>query len=102
MCEGANRPDKTMNAAILSNLLKIPKKEANLVIEFADIDGDGKLNDYDFVCLVGLFTKAKLQDKLEGVFYLFDEDYSQLISDKELENLIRCVLCVNENTTNID
>ena len=49
-----------MNAAMLSNLLKIPKKEANLVIEFADIDGDGKLNDYDFVCLVGLFTKAKI------------------------------------------
>lgn len=45
---------------MLSQLLKIPKKEAKIVIEFADIDGDGKLNDYDFVCLVGLFTKGTI------------------------------------------
>ena len=101
ICESCNRQDKTLDAKIISNLLKIPKKEAQLVVDFADIDGDGKLNDYDFVCLIGLFTKAPLQDKLEGVFYLFDEDYSQLISEKELENLVRCILCVNEDTTNV-
>lgn len=88
-----------MNAGILANLLKIPKSEAEDLIEYADLDGDGFLDSYDFICLVGLFTKAELEEKLESVFALFDDDFSQVIQDKELERLVECVVSVNENTT---
>lgn len=47
-----------MNHKILSNYLKIPLQEAKLLINFVDIDGDGLLDDYDFICMVGLFTKS--------------------------------------------
>ena len=68
-----------MSAGILSSLLKIPKDEAETVLDFVDLDGDGLLDDYDFICMIGLFTKNKLEEKLESIFYLFDTDYSQVI-----------------------
>lgn len=65
-----------MSAGILANLLNIPKPEAETLIEFVDLDGDGELDEYDFTCMIGLFTQASIEEKLESVFYLFDEDYS--------------------------
>ena len=68
-----------MNAGILSSLLKIPKSEAETIIDFVDLDGDSLLDEYDFICMIGLFTKNTIEDKLESIFYLFDTDYSQII-----------------------
>lgn len=78
-------------------LLGVPIKEAQLIVDFADLDGDGSLNDYEFVCLVGLFTQGGLEDKLVALFSLFDSDFSQLISQDEMTQLVRCVLSINEN-----
>ena len=65
-----------MNSKILSKLIKIPEKEAQLLVDFVDIDGDGQIDDYDFVAMVGLFTMTTFEEKIEAIFYLFDEDYS--------------------------
>ena len=65
-----------MTSGILGNLLKIPKNQAETIIDFVDLDGDGFLDDYDFISMIGLFTKATRDEKLESLFYLFDEDFS--------------------------
>lgn len=90
-----------MNSKILSKLLKIPEKEAQLLIDFVDIDGDGQIDDYDFIAMVGLFTMTSFDEKLEAIFYLFDEDYSQIISFDELQRFIKCIICVNARNTKI-
>ncbi len=86
-----------MPPKVLSKVLKIPLKEAELVTKFVDLDQDGFLDDYDFVCMVGLFTKASLKEKLESIFYLFDEDFSQIINEAELRKFVICILSVNED-----
>lgn len=73
-----------MSLGILSNFLKIPKKSAKILMDFVDIDCDGKIDDYEFICMVGLFMKTEVEEKLTAVFELFDEDYSQLIQGEEL------------------
>jgi WD40 repeat protein/Ca2+-binding EF-hand superfamily protein len=81
----------------IASLLGVPAKEAQLIVDFADLDGDGCLSDYEFVCLVGLFTQGALEDKLIALFSLFDSDFSQLINEEEMVQLVRCVLSINEN-----
>ena len=94
--------EERINNRVLARYLGIPVHEADQLIKFVDLDGDGLLDEYDFVCMVGLFTYSSLQEKLEAIFGLFDDDYSQLLDDKELANLVRCVLCVNENGQEAD
>jgi WD40 repeat protein/Ca2+-binding EF-hand superfamily protein len=80
----------------ISSLLKIPPSEAQLIIDFADLDGDGCLSDYEFICLVSLFTLGSIEDRLIALFGLFDSDYSQLISKDELKRLLRCIMSIND------
>jgi hypothetical protein len=54
--EECNKKGGKMSAGILANLLNIPKPEAETLIEFVDLDGDGELDEYDFTCMIGLFT----------------------------------------------
>ena len=86
-----------MNQKVLSKLLKIPIKESKLIIDFVDLDGDNLLDEYDFICMVGLFTQTSYEEKLETIFSLFDSDLSQLMSYEELERLVKCILSINEN-----
>ena len=37
-------------------MLNIPRKETELVVDFVDLDSDGKLDDCDFIYMVNLFT----------------------------------------------
>lgn len=90
-----------MSAGILANLLKVPKEQIGMVVDFVDLDGDGFLDEYDFVCMVGLFTKGTMQEKLQSIFYLFDEDFSQIISKQELQKLVTCILCINKGNEKI-
>ena len=72
-----------VSAQAMQKLLKIPLKETQKVMEYCDLEEDG-FDEYDFVCLVSLFTQATSNEKLSSIFKIFDDDNSQLISGKEL------------------
>lgn len=81
----------------LVNLLKIPLDEATMVINYADLDTDGCLNLYEFICLVGLFTQKNIFERILALFNLFDNDNSQFVDQSELTRIIKCVISINEN-----
>ena len=97
-----NANNGKMTSSILSKILKIPKSEAELVVDYVDLDGDGILDDYDYVCMIGLFTKTRFEEKISAIFSLFDSDFSQVISKDELEKLVRCILNINLQQGSID
>lgn len=72
-----------VSAQSLQKLLKIPIKETQEVMQYCDLEEDG-FDEYDFVCMVSLFTQATSNEKLTSIFKIFDDDSSQLICGKEL------------------
>jgi Ca2+-binding EF-hand superfamily protein len=73
-----------INANSLKCLLGLPLKETQKVMEYCDLEEDG-FDEYDFVCMVSLFTQAETDEKLASIFKIFDDDSSQLIAGNELE-----------------
>lgn len=73
-----------VNANSLKRLLGIPLKETQGVMEYCDLEEDG-FDEYDFVCMVSLFTQAETDEKLASIFKIFDNDSSQLINGNELD-----------------
>ena len=49
------------------------------LLELCDVDMDGKMNEYDFICMISLFMTANTEERLESIFYLFDTDHSHMI-----------------------
>jgi WD40 repeat protein/Ca2+-binding EF-hand superfamily protein len=78
----------------LANLTRLPLAEAAKIVEFADLDGDGCLSCYEFICLVGLVTQKDPEQRVVALFSLFDEDNSHFIDESELQRLVKCVLAV--------
>ena len=72
-----------VSAQSLKRLIKIPLKETQEVMQYCDLEEDG-FDEYDFVCMVSLFTQATCDEKLASIFKIFDDDCSQIISGKEL------------------
>lgn len=93
---------ETMTTKALSKLLNIGEAQAQIVLDFADVDSDGSLSEYDFVCLVSLFTSADMKQKLGNFFHMFDVDNSHLISKNELGELVKCVLSINKDGGPVD
>ena len=72
-----------INASALKRLLGLPLKETQGIMEYCDLEEDG-FDEYDFVCMVSLFTQADTNEKLANIFKIFDNDSSQFIDGKEL------------------
>jgi Ca2+-binding EF-hand superfamily protein len=79
-----NSTSNYIKANSLKRLLGIPLKETKGVMEYCDLEEDG-FDEYDFVCMVSLFTQAETNEKLASIFKIFDHDNSQLINGNELD-----------------
>lgn len=56
------------------------------------MDGNGKIDDYEFICGLALFTKTKQHQRIEAIFNIFDVDNSQTCDVKEFTALIETIL----------
>jgi hypothetical protein len=59
------------------------------------MDGNGAIDDYEFICGLALFMKTKLDQRLEAVFQLYDTNNSQTIDNDEFKDLVEAVLSLN-------
>lgn len=58
------------------------------IFEFIDMDQNSSIDDYEFICGLALFTRTSLDERLEGIFNLYDKDRSELLSREEFKVLI--------------
>ena len=61
-------------------------------MDMFDMDGNGSIDSYEFVCALSLMSHANLDDKAELIFNLYDFDRSQSISKDELTVLMANVM----------
>ena len=57
-------------------------------MQMFDMDGNGSIDSYEFVCALSLLSHATLDEKAELIFNLYDFDRSQSISKDELTVLM--------------
>lgn len=62
------------------------------------MDGNGKIDDYEFICGLALFTKTSVYQRIEAIFEVFDTDKSQVIEKKEFEELVETIVKSNNKS----
>ena len=63
---------------------KCREAEANTILEFFDMDGNKKIDSYEFLCAISLLSNSTLDEKAELIFDIYDFDKSKYISRDEL------------------
>lgn len=58
------------------------------------MDGNGRIDDYEFICSLTLFTMTSIEQRIATLYSLFDSDNSQALSYPEFEKLV-CIILVS-------
>lgn len=72
----------------LKKLFKCSDKEVQVVFEYFDINGDGKIDSYEFLWALTMLSHSTLDEKAEILFSFYDFDRSKYITRDELVILI--------------
>jgi hypothetical protein len=55
---------------------------------------DAELDDYQFICGIGVLTKLPIDDRLEAIFHIFDEDRTQICEEIEIRQMISTLFTI--------
>ena len=80
--------DYCLDRASLKTFFKCSERECDVLMQMFDMDGNGSIDSYEFVCALSLMSHANLDEKAELIFNLYDFDRSQSISKDELTVLM--------------
>jgi len=56
------------------------------------MDQNGSVGEYEFICGLALFTRTSVEERIVGIFNLYDVDRSELLSPAEFKRLIKVIL----------
>lgn len=68
----------------LKQVFNCSTKECDVVFEYFDINGDGKIDSYEFLCAITMLSHSTLEEKAEILFDFYDFDKSKYITRDEL------------------
>ena len=77
-----------MDKEDLQELFKSSAREADIIFEHFDEDGDGVIDQYEFTTGLAFLSHGSLTEKAELIFNLYDFDKSKYISRDELTILM--------------
>jgi Ca2+-binding EF-hand superfamily protein len=92
-------PEKEMNPNKFAKLCKISSKMIRPIFENIDMDGDGLLDEYEFVCALAIVYKADLDQKIVALYSVFDADQSNVLDKSEFTNLLGCIMMAAKDGT---
>lgn len=72
----------------LKSVFNCSSKECDTVFEYFDINGDNKIDSYEFMCALTMLSHSSLEEKAEILFDFYDFDKSKYITRDELVILI--------------
>lgn len=76
--------DFTLDKEALKKFFKCSEAECQTVFKFFDMDNNGKIDSYEFICALALMAHGSLEEKAELIFNLYDFDGSKNITRDEL------------------
>lgn len=71
------------------SLLNSGKRETDIIFEYFDMDENGVIDSYEFICAVAMLIHSSTELRSEFLFKLYDLDNDNYLSHDELSNLIR-------------
>lgn len=71
------------------------KRETDILFEYFDMDGNGQIDSYEFICLSAMLIHASVELRSEFLFKLYDFDNNNFLTRDEIVHLIRNVLIAN-------
>ena len=77
-----------MDKEDLQELFKSSAREADIIFEHFDQDGDGVIDQYEFTTGLAFLSHGSLTEKAELIYNLYDFDKSKYISRDELTILM--------------
>lgn len=63
--------------------------EVDVIMELLDLDGNGAIESYEFMCAMAMLAHGTIDEKAELVFNLYDKDKSGLLEKNEMDLLLR-------------
>lgn len=73
-----------MNLSEFSNLFKLSGDIAKKLFDFFDMDENGAIDSFEFICVLAFLTKTDVDDRLKSVFQIVDPDNNGSCSFSEL------------------
>jgi Ca2+-binding EF-hand superfamily protein len=58
----------TLDLTAFCALAGMGQKMGKKVFDLFDMDGDGLIDDYEFICGLALFTKTNVKQRMEAIF----------------------------------
>ena len=83
-----NSDDYCLDRNGLKAFFKCKDREIDVLMDMFDMDQNGSIDSYEFVCALSLMSHATLDEKAELIFNLYDFDRSGSISKDELTVLM--------------
>ena len=75
----------------------IGQREADIIFEYFDMDGDGEIDDYELTCAIAMLIYSSIDLKSEFIFKLYDLDSNNFLTKDELYNLVITMTLYNKN-----
>jgi Ca2+-binding EF-hand superfamily protein len=72
----------------LKSIFNCSNSECDVVFDFFDLNGDKKIDSYEFLCALTMLSSSTLEEKAEILFNFYDFDKSQYITRDELVILL--------------
>jgi len=88
----------TLDLTAFCALAGMGQKMGKKVFDLFDMDGDGLIDDYEFICGLALFTKTNVKQRMEAIFEIFDVNRSQTIDKEEFTDLVAGLMRLNSST----
>lgn len=84
-----------MNFDEFCNLFNLSGKVAKRVFDFFDMDENGKIDSFEFICGLAFLSKTDLDDRLRSVFIIIDPDNNGSCSLGEMNELFEIAFRVS-------
>jgi microtubule-associated protein-like 6 len=94
-----------MDRSKLISFTGIGPRESDILFEYFDMDGDGKIDDYELTCALAMVIYSSIELKSEFIFKLYDFDSNNFLTKDELYNLVITMTLYKKNpiiSSNID
>lgn len=76
-----------MNMEEFSKMIGLKGKLAKTLFTFFDMDENGTIDSFEFICALAFFTKTDVEDRLKSVFQIIDPDNNGSSKLSELNSL---------------
>jgi Ca2+-binding EF-hand superfamily protein len=86
------KPETTISRSKFAKILHLTEELAQPIFDFIDMMDNNEVDDYEWTCAWAAFVRADLEDRLKGIYALFDNDGSNVLERTELLALMKAIL----------